>query len=324
MMIPNGDGPASVCPASIRPASPETAEEVVGLAFSGLSAQSAAENREMFLGGRAPSEIARGAGGDASDAQPAEGLWEARRGERLVGAVAAQLQAGRVGVVWPPRAVPREPLATAQQLLAVACDGLARRGAGLAHVILQRVSRADGLLLRDAAFDPMAALLYLLCPESEMPTDFPSGLLEFEPFDRARRDRLAQLVEATYADTLDCPVLNGLRSMEDILAGYEATGVFDPRRWLIVRHQERDVGCLLLADHPQHDNWELVYMGLIPSVRGNGWGQAVVRHAQWLTRQAGRQRLVLAVDAANHPAVAMYTSVGFRVFGRRRVYLKTI
>jgi ribosomal protein S18 acetylase RimI-like enzyme len=79
-----------------------------------------------------------------------------------------------------------------------------------------------------------------------------------------------------------------------------------------------------LADHPQEENWELVYMGLVPSARGNGWGREVVRHAQWLTRQAGRPRLVLAVDAANHPAVAMYTCAGFRAWGRRRVYLKAL
>jgi ribosomal protein S18 acetylase RimI-like enzyme len=209
-------------------------------------------------------------------------------------------------------------------------------------VILEKVSRADNTLLRDAAFQPMATLLYLMCLESDLPADCPFGPLEFNPFDAAGpgtvrdhpgdgarvaqdgRDRLAQLVEATYADTLDCPMLNGLRGMEDVLAGYETTGVFDPRRWLIVRHQDCDVGCLLLADHPQHDNWELVYMGLVPSARGNGWGRAIVRHAQWLTGQAGRQRLVLAVDAANHPAVAMYTCEGFRAFGRRRVYLKAV
>jgi mycothiol synthase len=319
---------------------------VVGLAFGGASAPGAAENRETFLAGRAASDVALGAAGESSDVPPTEGLWEARREGRLVGAVAVQLQAGRVGIVWPPRLVPREPLATAQQLLAVACAGLVRRGACLAHAILERVTRADAILLRDAGFRPMATLLYLLCPESEMPTDLPAGkggqapfagtarrvlrtngacpLLEFVPFDPSQRDRLAQLIEATYADTLDCPMLNGRRNMDDTLTGYQSAGVFDPRRWFFVRHRECDVGCLLLADHPQHDNWELVYMGLVPSARGSRWGQAVVRHAQWLTRQAGRERLVLAVDAANHPAVTMYTDVGFRTFGRRRVYLKSI
>jgi mycothiol synthase len=287
-------------------------EEVLKLAFSGLPAASAAECRETLLGT------------DASGVRSMEGLWEARRGRRLVGALASQIQPGRIAVLWPPRTLSTEPLATAEMLLAAASDGLAARGAQIAHVILKRVSRADNTLLRGAGFQPTATLLFLMAPESELPTDPPPGPLEFEPYQASKRDRLAQIVDATYQDTLDCPAMNGLRTLEDILVGYEATGQFAPERWLIVRHHERDIGCLLLADHPQHDNWELVYMGLVPSARGNGWGKAVVRHAQWLTRQAGRRRLVLAVDAANHPAVAMYTWVGFRAWDRRRVYLKSL
>jgi len=306
-MAPSGEGPVS-----IGPVSPEAADEVVRLAFSGLSAQSAAEQVKLFFA-NGPSE-----------AQSTEGLWEARRAGALVGAIAAQVQPGRTAVVWPPQTVSQEPLATARQLLAAACEGLALQGVCLAHAILEKVPRADNAILRDAGFQPLATLLYLVCPESEFPSGPPSGPLQLEPFAASKWDRLARLVEATYEETLDCPFLNGLRNVEDILAGYQATGAFAPERWFIVRHQDRDIGCLLLADHPQEENWELVYMGLVPSARGNGWGREVVRHAQWLTRQAGRPRLVLAVDAANHPAVAMYTCAGFRAWGRRRVYLKAL
>ena len=42
-----------------------------------------------------------------------------------------------------------------------------------------------------------------------------------------------------------------------------------------------------------------MYMGLTPESRGRGWGLAVTRHAQWLAGQSGRERMVLAADAAN-------------------------
>jgi len=296
--------------ARIGPVGPEAAEEVLRLALSGMSAQGAAEQLDLFLGGIRSGE------------QSTEGLWQARRGGELVGAVASQVQIGRTAVVWPPRTVAPEPLATAQHLLAAACQGIARRGIRVAYAILERVSRADNGLLRDAGFQSLATLLYLMCPECEFPDRSAPGPLAYEPYEPAKRDRLAQLVEATYEGTLDCPALNGLRGMEDILAGYQATGAFAPERWLLLRHQGQDVGCLLLADHPEDENWELVYMGLVPCARGARWGQQVVRHAQWLTGQAGRPRLVLAVDAANHPAVTMYTCTGFRAWGRRKVYLK--
>jgi GNAT superfamily N-acetyltransferase len=297
---------------SIAPVSLEAGEEVLRLALGGLSAQGAAEQMQLFLA-NAPCER-----------RSTACLWEARRAAELVGAVVAQVQPGRTATVWPPQTVPPEPLATAQRLLTTACEGLALQGVRLAHAVLEKVPRVDNAVLRHAGFQPLATLLYLVCPESEFPDSPPSGSLQLEPFATSTWDRLARLVEATYEETLDCPFLNGLRSMEDVLAGYQATGVFAPERWLFVRHQDQDIGCLLLADHPQEENWELVYMGLVPSVRGNGWGREVIRHAQWLTRQAGRPRLVLAVDAGNHPAVTVYTCAGFRAWGRRRVYLKVL
>jgi len=64
----------------------------------------------------------------------------------------------------------------------------------------------------------------------------------------------------------------------------------------------------------------LIYMGLIPSVRGRGWGMELARYAQWLTRQAGRSQLLLGVDAGNWPAIRVYAAVGFRQWAERMVY----
>jgi RimJ/RimL family protein N-acetyltransferase len=162
----------------------------------------------------------------------------------------------------------------------------------------------------------------MACEESAFPTQQPDGRLEFEPWSPAKEDRLARLVEATYAGTLDCPEMNNLRRTEDVLAGYRATGTFVPERWLFARLDGHDVGCLLLADHAAAGNMELVYMGVIPASRGKALGKELCLYAQWLTRQAGRTRLVAAVDAANLPAIRIYASVGFRAWDSRVVYLR--
>ena len=133
--------------------------------------------------------------------------------------------------------------------------------------------------------------------------------------------RFAQLVDATYQDTLDCPAVNGVRSVEDVLQGYQATGHFDPQRWFIVRHQGEDVGCLILTDYPELATWELIYVGLVPAARGRGWGLSVVRHALWLCGQASRNRLILAVDAANEPALRIYAAAGFQSWDQKSVYV---
>lgn len=294
------------------PASPEQAAEALRLVFCDLSA----ENRECYVRALAQ-QIASGA-------VSVEGLWLARRAGRLAGATFAQSQAGRTAVVWPPRLVAHEPAATAGLLLERALQWLAGQGVRVVHALLETVTETDDAVLRAGGFVPLAELVYLASERTDFPDRCPEGPLHFEPYCPANHDRLVRVVEASYEQTLDCPELNGIRDMADVLAGYRATGVFDPGRWLIARWGEEDVGCLLLADHPQEEIWELVYMGLRVEARHRGWGRQIARHAQWLAGQAGRPRLWVAVDAANAPALRVYAAVGFQVWDRRRAYLKTL
>lgn len=257
-----------------------------------------------------------------------QGLLGTHRGGRLVGAVLLQIQPGKTANVWPPRIVADEPASTALRLLEAACDRLAQHKVRIAQVQLPTDAGGDDTVLREVGFDHLTDLLYLVAAEDKFPTQSPQSSLafqsslEFEPYSIDNHDRLTRIVDATYEQTRDCPQLDGVRQIEDVLAGYRATGTFDPSRWLIVRHAHEDIGCLLLSDHPEHGNWELVYMGVAARHRGHGWGIDIARHAQWLTRCACRRRLVLAVDAENDPGIAMYASVGFRAWERRAVYLK--
>jgi ribosomal protein S18 acetylase RimI-like enzyme len=253
-----------------------------------------------------------------------DGLLGAHRGGRLVGGVLSQIQPGKTAAVWLPRTVRWEGETTASKLLAAACDWLSQHDLCTAQILAETCTASEAAMLRQWGFDPLADLLYLVSQEDEFPHSAPLTLLEFQSYSESNHDRLARVVEATYEQTLDCPRLGGVRDIEDVLAGYRGTGVFNPGRWLIVRHRGVDVGCLLLADHPQHENYELVYMGVTATARGRGWGTEITRYAQWLTRRAGRPRLVLAVDAANQPAIRMYAAAGFQAFERRSVFLKLL
>jgi ribosomal protein S18 acetylase RimI-like enzyme len=130
------------------------------------------------------------------------------------------------------------------------------------------------------------------------------------------------LVERTYEGTLDCTALNGVRTIDDVINGYQATGMFRQENWMVVRRGDEDVGVLLLADHPTAEHWELMYMGLIPEVRGRGWGGQITRHAQFSAAASNVKRIVVAVDATNVPAVAMYRKAGFEIWDRRTVYAR--
>jgi ribosomal protein S18 acetylase RimI-like enzyme len=41
-----------------------------------------------------------------------------------------------------------------------------------------------------------------------------------------------------------------------------------------------------------------------------------------MTQAAGRRQLVLAVDAANAPAIAIYRKAGFTAWDRRNIFLR--
>ncbi len=257
-----------------------------------------------------------------ADQAASEGFLGAFRADRLVGAVFSQILPGKTAVVWPPRLIPGEPSDTAQALLESTSERFLAHHVRLAQVLLESDDCGDEPVLREAGYEFLANLLYLVCPDDEFPGSLPQGPVEFEPYCPANHERFTRVLEATYDGTLDCPGIDGMRENEDVLAGYRATGVFDPGRWLIVRHETSDIGCLVLTDHPEHGNLELIYMGIVPASRGHGWGMDIARYGAWRARQAGRERLVVAVDAVNEPAIRMYAAVGFRAWDQRSVYLK--
>jgi ribosomal protein S18 acetylase RimI-like enzyme len=257
----------------------------------------------------------------------AAGLLEARSSNTLIGAAWLQLQAGRVASRWSPQvaaATEREADAAVQKLLSAAIELARRANSRMIQALLQTDAGGAANLLSGAGFDHIADLLYLVSPASAFPSVAPSDGLEFEPFANATAARFAAIVERTYLATRDCPRLNGVRPIQEVLEGYRAVGRFDSAHWLLVRHGGHDAGCLLLADHAEHRLWELVYMGIVPEARGKGLGVATTRQAQWLAGRAGAERLVLAVDAANEPAIRGYAAAGFVGWDRRSVWLKLL
>ena len=271
-----------------------------------------------------------------------EGLLEARHNGRTVAAMWTQVQPGRAAGVWPPRLAPPDGSdadrtavdrsessdranhdgAAADLLLATAVDRLSSSGIRIAQSLLPCDANEDALRLERCGFAHLADLLYLVSLADSFPTEPSPDELHYEPLSANNHARLSSVVERTYEATLDCPQLNGVRTMADVLEGHRAVGSFSPALWLIVRHRDRDVGCLLLAQHANESQLEIVYTGLVREERGHGWGLAIARHAQRLTRLSGCSRLVLAVDAANAPAIRMYTAAGFTSWERRRALLR--
>jgi len=250
-------------------------------------------------------------------------LVAARAGTRLGGAVLAQRLVGRAAVVWPPQLADARSTDLATTLLDELQSLLRAAGTCLTQALLESPTDRAAQTLQAAGFRHAGDLLYMSAEAAAFPGLSPDLDFHLESSALASHERLLNVLEATYRGSLDCPLVDGLRETADVLAGYRAVGEFRSELWLLAHADGRDVGCLLLADHPAQDQFEIVYLGIVPECRGRGWGLALTRQAQWLAHQAGRSRVVLAVDAANRPAIAAYQSAGFAVWDRRSVLVRS-
>jgi mycothiol synthase len=255
-------------------------------------------------------------------------LISARAGDQLLAAQLGQTLSGRAAVVWPPcfssdkSQLPDDDLVTS--LFAHLFRGLIATGAQLAQALLSPDDQVSAALFSRGGFARAADLLYLAAEIQTAPQDLAPLPFELAPFQLGDESRLVALIERTYLGTLDCPSIDGLRNTADVVAGYQAVGDFHPELWSLVRSGGDDVGCLLVNLHPDVRHAEIVYLALVPEVRGRGWGLALARLAQSLARRADSLRVVLAVDAANRPAIQLYEQAGFVVFDRRAVWIKSL
>lgn len=285
----------------VRPCDPAYRDVALRMLHAGLPAEKQAE-LVLVLSQSPPTDEAywQGLLVAGSVADPAGVAW-------------LQPLPGNTAVFWPPGA--SSP--AAWELYRAAGEVADARRWPLVQLLARENDELDAKLLEAGQFTRLARLAYMAVePRREEASD----QLKFVA--RAGEDgpRLARLLEQTFVDTHDCPQLEGLRDLDDTLAGYRAQGAHDPALWFFVRADDQDVGVLLLTPHPATGNWELIYMGVLPSFRGHGLGHQIVRHAIDAAYRGQATQLVLAVDADNHPARNVYCAAGFQEWDQQIVY----
>lgn len=247
------------------------------------------------------------------------------------GAVLAECLPGRAAVVMAPQvattgsSMDRETIE--RTLLLALDDALREQQIVLAQALTTTRASPSTHAFLSAGYRIAGDLLYLaadLTQAHDVPAPGAPCALELvchSPDDSAC---WIPLIDQTYVKTLDCPAVDGLRATSDVLAGYRDIGRPRDDWWFIARHEGQDVGCLILADHHPAHHAELVYMGLIPEMRGRGWGVFLAREAQRITAQSAAQQLVLSVDAANAPAICHYQAAGFQLWEQRTILIKSL
>lgn len=253
------------------------------------------------------------------------GLWIARRRGRVVGTLLTQSLAGRAAAVWAPEVEGAWSRgATAAALLRTALAALTARGFRVAQALLdESAPRHAAADLTAGGMPHVTDLLYL-----ERSTAVPLAVapeappMDWQGFGPSTEGDFRAVLQGTYAGSLDMPELEGVRSLDDVLASHRAGGRFTPERWRVghVRGEPEAAAVVLLSEITDRDAWEVAYLGLTPAARGRGLGRATLAHAFELAApHVGR--IELAVDLRNGPAHHLYRSAAMTPFDRRAVHL---
>lgn len=218
-------------------------------------------------------------------------------------------------------------------VIRILCDAALEQGAELVQAISQlnadshtdwscvsfaELDSARDLALASAGMNPVAKLIQMERDEVRRPLASPTiqnAKLGFKQHDEISTRDWYAIIEATYIDTLDVPELNGLRNIEHTLEGYASTQqrMTQPRipgTWWVIQDDCVNIGCLLLTPNDDQ-HCELTYLGLTPTSRGQGHSRAIMDHLDRWTTARGFERMTLAVDIRNTPAIRLYQSRGF-------------
>lgn len=257
--------------------------------------------------------------------EDAGGVWVAEQGGKILAAVMPVVSPGKTMLLFLPAHLHGQPQTLLmKRLLDAVCARAREQGVHLAQSLLEVHDEALLSLMGACGFGRLAELLYLqtvVAKVAEPP--LPAGC-KWLTYTSARHELFASTILATYQDSADCPGLNGLRNIDDILAGHRATGDYDPGSWFLLCENENAVGAVLLSKVMRSDVTELVYLGLIPQKRGRGLADILMRRAAATAMASKHGRLSLAVDAGNLPALKLYWRHGMQVVGRKLALLRDL
>jgi mycothiol synthase len=235
-------------------------------------------------------------------------VWIAERAGQIATAMLPVISPGRTMLLLMPADQGAD--IAADVLMDTVCQAFADRGFRLAQALLDPAEPAMEKRLVGHGFRRMAELIYLhvAVRSAEVPT-LPQAfaLHTYSPHTHAL---FAETVSSSYHGSLDCPGLNGVRDIEDVLAGHKSSGEFDPKYWFVLEENGQGRGVLLLSRLPNCESTELVYLGLTPEARSRGLSDLLMRQALAATAQMGQSRLSLAVDSGNLPALRLYYRFG--------------
>ncbi len=194
------------------------------------------------------------------------------------------------------------------------CVQFAPREVQLAQVLIEPSDQQTIDIYTGSGFVRMAELLYLhrTVRQSAPSLPPPPAGFNLDRYSSATHSGFAAAILASYQDSLDCPGLNGVRNIQDVIAGHKAAGEFDPNDWFLLTQLGHPMAVVLLNRTTPVDAMELVYLGVAPAARQKGLGNYLMQMALAQVRLRKLSALTLAVDSQNLPARRLYQRHGLQ------------
>ncbi len=242
---------------------------------------------------------------------------------------------GRTTLVLSPGWTPPGLAVPATSLIEVILEIEASvpHGALLAQALVDPLDPSASEPFYAAGFERLATLLYLQksITHPVMPPTVPERFRAYT-YSGATHAMFRQAIEASYAQSLDCPKLNGHREVDDVIEGHKgvagASGDFRADLWTMLTEgegeNERPAAVLLLGPAGNGETLELVYLGVCPEYRRQGLARWALRKALWEAYRNGLPKLTLAVDAENRPALKLYYGFGLKRVHERLALMKPL
>jgi mycothiol synthase len=197
-------------------------------------------------------------------------------------------------------------------------------GAKLLQVLIEIEDQSRQELCLACGFSSLTNLIYLYRSRQPSPLVIdPPKNIRWVQYDHSTHELFKQVIAQTYQDSLDCPELENMRDMEDVICAHKASGEFDRMLWNVLLMNDQPAGVLLLSPLRNSDMMELTYMGLGREYRGQKLGLFLLSKAMRDMDQSALAGLTLAVDQRNHPAHQIYLRFGFTELFKRSVLICT-
>lgn len=258
----------------------------------------------------------------AGEIDPA-GIFTARTPDGLAGVEVCIPLRGSSGLFWLPQMDPHwSDEGLQDRLVETALNWVRQRGAKLAQALLHPSDLSHAGALTRCGFRHITDLQYMSHDLTALPPAPSVTGLALDSFSADIEATFGQTLLRTYDGTLDCPELNGVRDIEDILDGHRAQGIWHPNAWWLASIAGKPAGVAMLTELPDGDGWDLSYVGVTPEFRRHGLGRALAVQALHAAKSWGARQLMLAVDERNEPARRLYEHLAFRKSGRRVVLIR--